>query len=56
MSSDHITAVFSPFGSGYIAETHGSGNLGYERKDKSAWSKWLTALLFGGATTRAVGA
>jgi len=40
----------------YIAEAHGSGNLGYEPKHKTGWTSWLATLLFGAATTRAMGA
>src|SRR4051794_41173347 len=53
----HTTEVFTPFGSGYVAEAHGSGNLGYEPKTKGSATKWVAVvgiLLFGATTAGAV--
>jgi hypothetical protein len=49
----HTTKVFSPFGSGYVAEAHGSGHLAYEPKTKQSAAKWVAVLgvLLLGATT-----
>jgi hypothetical protein len=54
----HSTEIFSPFGSGYVAEAHGSGNLGCEPKACSA-AKWIAVvgvLLLGATTAGAVAA
>ena len=59
MRHDHTTEVFTLFGSGYVAEAHGSGNLGYEPKTKSSGTKWVVVvgiLLFGATTVAAVAA
>jgi len=59
MPHDHSMEMFTPFGSGYIAEAHGSGNLGYEPKAKSSGTKWIVVvgiLLFGATTAGAVAA
>jgi hypothetical protein len=49
----HTMKVFSPFGSGYVAEAHGSGNLAYEPKAKRPSAKWVAVLgvLLLGATS-----
>ena len=55
----HTTEVFTPFGSGFVAEAHGPGNLGYEPKTKSSGTKWVAVvgiLLFGATTAGAVAA
>jgi hypothetical protein len=59
MRHHHTTEVFSPFGNGYVAEAHGSGNLGYEPKTKRSATKWvavLGVLLLGATTAGAVAA
>jgi len=59
MRQHHTTEVFTPFGSGYVAEAHGSGNLGHESKTKSSGTKWAVVigiLLFGATTAGAVAA
>jgi hypothetical protein len=58
MRHDQTTEVFTPFGSGYVAEAHGSGNLGYEPKTSSG-TKWVAVigiLLLGATTAGAVAA
>ena len=44
MRGHHTTEVFTPFGSGYVPEAHGSGNLGYEPKTKRSGTKWVAVL------------
>jgi hypothetical protein len=59
MRQHHTTEVFSPFGGGYVAEAHGSGNLGFEPKTKSSGAKWVVVvgiLLLGATTAGAVAA
>ena len=59
MRQHHTTEVFTPFGSGYVAEAHGSGNLGHEPKTKGSGTKWVVVvgiLLFGATTAGAVAA
>jgi hypothetical protein len=57
MRHHSTTKVFTPFGSGYVAEAHGSGNLGYEPKAKRSTAKWIAVvgvLLLGATTAGAV--
>ena len=59
MRQHHTTEVFTPFGSGYVAEAHGSGNLGHEPKTKGSGTKWVVVvgiLLFGATTAGTVAA
>jgi len=59
MRQHHTTEVFSPFGTGYVAEAHGSGNLGDEPNTQSSGSKWVAVvgiLLLGATTAGAVAA
>ena len=59
MRHDHTPEMFTPFGGGYVAEAHGSGNLGYEPKTKSSGAKWVAVvgiLLLGATAAGAVAA
>ena len=57
MQHHQTTEVFTPFGSGYVAETHGAANLGYEPKTTRSGTKWIVVvgiLLLGATTAGAV--
>jgi len=59
MRHDHTTEVFTPFGSGCVAEAHGSANLGFEAKTNLSAAKWVAVvgiLLLGATTAGAVAA
>ena len=54
----HTTQVFAPFGTGYVVEAHGSGNLGYEPRTQRS-VKWVVVvgiLMLGATTAGAVAA